>query len=238
MKKLNPGYKLLSLIIASLLLSVTFRIRLNLLVAGVCLLVTFCTPGVNRKRLLLGMIPFLLAALGMFTAGLCFGNGGTEGVEVSAFGQRTLYASNLTTAMQLSTRILAYGGLGVLYAFTSNAFELVMSLMQQFHLPPKFAYGILGAYHFFPVVKEEYGIVGAALKVRGVKAGPISTKRLFPMLVQAMERSESLAMAMESRGFQDDAPRATAFRVNVHAADYLFLFGLNGLIILGLIFLK
>ena len=145
MKKLNPGYKLLSLIIASLLLSVTFRVRLNLLVAGVCLLVTFCTPGVNRKRLLLGMIPFLLAALGMFTAGLCFGNGGTEGVEVTAFGQRTLYASNLTTAMQLSTRILAYGGLGVLYAFPSNAFELVMSLMQQFHLPPKFAYGILAA---------------------------------------------------------------------------------------------
>lgn len=238
MKKLNPGYKLLSLIVASLLLSVTFRVRLNLLIAAVCILVTFCTPGVNRKRLLLGMIPFLLAALGMFTAGLCFGNGGTEGVEVTAFGQRTLYASNLTTAMQLSSRILAYGGLGVLYAFTSNAFELVMSLMQQFHLPPKFAYGILAAYHFFPVVKEEYGIVGSALKVRGVKAGPVSTKRLFPMLVQAMERSESLAMAMESRGFQDDEPRAIAFRVNVHPTDFLFLFGLNGLIILGLIFLK
>ena len=45
-------------------------------------------------------------------------------------------------------------------------------------------------------------------------------------------------MAMESRGFQDDAPRAIAFRVNVHPTDFLFLFGLNGLIILGLIFLK
>lgn len=58
MKSLNPGYKLLSLILASLLLSVTFHIRLNLLIAAVCLLVTFCTPGVNRRRLLLGMLPF------------------------------------------------------------------------------------------------------------------------------------------------------------------------------------
>ncbi|MCI8598567.1 MAG: energy-coupling factor transporter transmembrane protein EcfT [Lachnospiraceae bacterium] len=237
MKHLNPGYKLLSLMIASLLLSATFHVRLNLLITAVCLIVTFCTPGVNRKRLLLGLFPFFLAALGMFTAGLCFGaEGGTQGVEVTVFGQRTLYASNLTTAMQLSSRILAYGSLGMLYAFTSNAFELIMSLMQQFHLPPKFAYGILAAYHFFPVVREEYGIVGAALKVRGVKAGPISTKRLFPMLVQAMERSESLAMAMESRGFEEQVPRAVAFQVTLRWVDFAFLFGVNGLIIVGLIF--
>lgn len=237
MKQLNPGYKLLSLIIASLLLSVTFHVRLNLLITAVCLVVTFCTPGVNQKRLLLGLFPFFLAALGMFTAGLCFGaEGGTQGVEITVFGQRTLYASNLTTAMQLSSRILAYGSLGMLFAFTSNAFELIMSLMQQFHLSPKFAYGILAAYHFFPVVREEYGVVGAALKVRGVKAGPISTKRLFPMLVQAMERSESLAMAMESRGFEEQVPRAVAFQIKLRWVDFAFLFGLNGLILVGLIF--
>lgn len=46
MRSLNPGYKLLTLILASLLLSVTFHTRLNLLTAGLALLVTFCTPGV------------------------------------------------------------------------------------------------------------------------------------------------------------------------------------------------
>lgn len=238
MKSLNPGYKLLSLMIASLLLSLTFHVRLNLLISTLCLIVTFCTPGVNRKRLALGLFPFFLAALGMFTAGFCFGTKGeTAGVELSLFGQDTLYAGNLTTAMQLSSRILAYGSLGMLYAFTSNAFELVMSLMQQFHLPPKFAYGILAAYHFFPVVREEYAVVGAALKVRGVRAGPLSVKRLLPMLVQAMERSESLAMAMESRGFQENEPRALAFQVKLRLRDFLFLFGVNGMIVGGLLFL-
>ena len=156
MRSLNPGYKLLTLILASLLLSVTFHTRLNLLTAGLALLVTFCTPGVRRRNLLLALIPFFLTAAGMFTTGLFFSNGGQEGVEVTLLGQRTLYATNLTTAAQLASRVLAFGGLGMLFAFTTDSMELIMSLMQQFRLPPKFAYGILAAYHFFPVVKEEY----------------------------------------------------------------------------------
>ncbi len=235
MRRLNPGYKLLTLIIASLLLSVTFNVKLNLLTAGAALLVTFCTPGIRRKGLLIALIPFFLTAAGMFTTGLFFSSGGQEGVEVTVLGQRTLYATNLTTAAQLSSRVLAFGGLGLLFAFTTNSMELIMSLMQQFRLPPKFAYGILAAYHFFPVVRDEYAIVGAALQVRGVKAGPFSTKRLFPMLVHALERSESLAMAMESRGFESGIPRAVAFRVPLRAVDFLFLFGLNGALVAGLI---
>ena len=82
MRSLNPGYKLLTLILASLLLSVTFHTRLNLLTAGLALLVTFCTPGVRRRNLLLALIPFFLTAAGMFTTGLFFSNGGQEGVEV------------------------------------------------------------------------------------------------------------------------------------------------------------
>ena len=78
MRRLNPGYKLLSLIIASLLLSVTFHTRLNLLVCGTSLLAAYLTPGVNRKRLSLTLIPFVLTAAGLFTAGLFFSSGGQE----------------------------------------------------------------------------------------------------------------------------------------------------------------
>ena len=59
----SQGYKLLSLIIASLLLSVTFHTRLNLLVCGTSLLAAYLTPGVNRKRLSLTLIPFVLTAV-------------------------------------------------------------------------------------------------------------------------------------------------------------------------------
>ena len=238
MRKLNPAWKLLTLIIASLIMSVTYNTRLNLITAGICLLVTVCTPKVNRKLRALSMIPFLIAAFGMFMTGILFPSEGVQqGVEMAAFGQRVIYANSLTSAMQLASRVLVYGGLGMLFAFTTNSMDLIMSLMQQFHLPPKFAYGILAAYHFFPVVRSEFGTVGTALKVRGIKTLPFSPKRLLPMLVHALERSESLAMAMESRGFESGSPRAVAVRVELRPVDFLFLFGLNGALLAGLILL-
>ena len=237
MRKLNPGYKLLTLIIASLLLSITYNTALNFLVVAVCFFVTVATPGVNRRRLLLCMVPFLLAAVGMFTTGYFFGNDGAGNVELAVAGQRVIMANNVTSGLQLSSRILAFGGLGMLFAFTTNAMDLVMSLMQQFRLPPKFAYGILAAYHFFPVVRSEYGIVGTALRVRGIRTTPFSPRRIFPMLVHALERSESLAMAMESRGFEEGQPRSVAFRVPFGPRDICFLIGVPALIIAGLLLL-
>ncbi|OUP25107.1 energy-coupling factor transporter transmembrane component T [Gemmiger sp. An194] len=235
MRALNSAYKLLTLIIASLMLSVTYNTRLDLVVAGCCFLVTLCTPRVDRKFLFISLTPFLIAAFGMFMTGLLFpSQAAAQGVETAVFGQRVIYASSLKSACQLAARVLAFGGLGMLFAFTTEPMELIMSLMQQFHLPPKFAYGILAAYHFFPVVRSEFGTVGVALRVRGVKATPFSPKRILPMLVHALERSQSLAMAMESRGFQNDAPRAVAFRVRFGWADIAFLIGLPAALLVGL----
>lgn len=237
MTKLNPGYKLLTLILASLLLSTTYSTTLNMLVALTALTATFLTPGVNRRRLTLALLPFLLTAAGMFMTGLFFSSPGEAEIAVRVVDQRTLYATSWSTALKLASRIMAFGGLGMLFAFTTNSMELVMSLMQQFRLPPKFAYGILAAYHFFPTIRSEYATVGAALKVRGIKAFAFSPKRIFPMLVHALERSESLAMAMESRGFEGGVQRAVAFRVPLRAVDILFLIGTIGILIVGLIFL-
>lgn len=239
MRSLNPGYKLLTLTIASLILSFTYNIKVNILVTVISFILTLTTKGVNKKKFFLAMIPFFIAAFGTFMTGLLYGRTGAEEIvtEVALVGQRTLTASNITSGLKLSSRILSYGGLGMIFAFTTNSMDFIMSLMQQFKLPPKFAYGILAAYHFFPVVQSEYGTVGAALKMRGVKAGPFSTKRLFPMLVHALERSESLAMAMESRGFDETHPRAVAFKIPLRARDFVFLFAVNGAVIAGLLLL-
>ena len=237
MRKLNPGYKLLTLIIASLILSSTYNIKLNLIVFFTAIILTLTTPGINRKYWALSMVPFLVAAFGMFMTGLIFPATKGAGTMVGLLGERVIYATSPDSALKLTTRILAYGGLGMLFAFTTNSMELIMSLMQQFHMSPKFAYGILAAYHFFPVIKSEYRILGAALKVRGIKAGLFSKKRLFPMIVHAVERSESLAMAMESRGFDDKRPRAIAFKVSLSILDIAFLVGVNVFIIFGIFLL-
>ena len=246
MRSLNPGVKLAALIVASVALSVTFNTKVNLAVAAVSLVVTLATPRVNRRRLALSLVPFALTATALFVTGLLFGSSGADaagasagaGVQSSALGQQALFARDWESAGQLASRVLAYGGLGMLFAFTSDAFELVMSLMQQFGLPPKFAYGILAAYHFFPTVRDEYAQVGAALKVRGVHVGALSSRRVVPMLAHALERSESLAMAMESRGFEDGVPRRCAFRVPLRARDLVFAVGLNVAVIAALVLVR
>jgi energy-coupling factor transporter transmembrane protein EcfT len=223
---LNPGYKFLTLLMASLILSATHNARLNLSVFVLCLAATALTPSVNRRRLALGLLPFLLTAAGMFMSGFLFPAAPAANLAASA-GERAVYVTSWDSALKLSSRVLAFGGIGLLFALTTNSMDFIMSLTQQFRLSPKFAYGLLAAYHFFPVVREEYGIVRSALAVRGVKTWPFSKKRLLPMLIHAFERSESVAMAMESRGFDGAAPRGVAFPSRARKADFVFMFAVT-----------
>jgi energy-coupling factor transport system permease protein len=232
MSALNPGYKFLTLLIASLILSMTYNIRLNMSVFVLCFVATALTPSVNRRRLMLAMLPFLLTSAGMFMSGFMFPSASAADLAGAA-GERVIYVTSWDGALKLSSRVLAFGGIGLLFAFTTNSMDFIMSLMQQFRLPPKFAYGLLAAYHFFPVVRDEYGIVRSALAVRGVKAGPFSGKCLLPMLIHAFERSESIAMAMESHGFDGAAPRGIAFPVPLRGADFVFMFAVTAGVVAG-----
>lgn len=233
MHTLNPGYKFLTLLIISLMLSFTYIVNLNIGIFLCCMILTLMTPDIDKKKLALGLIPFFLTGLGLFVAGLFFSSD-TASIS-SSWATASVNVESFESAMQLSTRVLAFGGIGIMFALTTKSEEFIMSLMQQFRLPPKFAYGILAAYHFFPVVADEYRIVKAAFKVRGIKTSPISKKFMIPMLVHAFERSESIAMAMESRGFTSSGERGVAFPIGVRTRDYVFGVFFIGVMIVALI---
>ena len=57
---------------------------------------------------------------------------------------------------------------------------------------------------------------------------------LTPEFLASGEALSHIAMAMESRGFQNDAPRAVAFRVRFGWVDIAFLIGLPAAILIGL----
>ncbi len=84
MRSLNPGVKLAALIVASLLLSVTFNTRVNLAVAALALVATLCSRGCNRRGLALAMLPFAVTALAMFVTGLMYGASGNASTGVEA----------------------------------------------------------------------------------------------------------------------------------------------------------
>ena len=139
---------------------------------------------------------------------------------------------------QLATRLLAYAGLGILFALSTEGDFFIASLLHQCRLPPKFAYGILAAFHLMPGMAREYAQVRTAFAARGLKAGPLSMKPVFTMLVNSVRWSESIAMAMESKGFCGDAPRTYYMVPRVHWYDLAAAALMVGGVVLGMLFLK
>lgn len=128
--------------------------------------------------------------------------------------------------------------LGILFALSTEGDFFIASLLHQCRLPPKFAYGILAAFHLMPGMAREYAQVRTAFAVRGLKMGPLSMKPVFTMLVNSVRWSESIAMAMESKGFCGEAPRTYYTVPRVHWYDLAIAALMVGGVVLGMLFLN
>ena len=140
------------------------------------------------------------------------GCGSSESIAIRAAASR-----NLTTALQLSTRLLSYAGLGILFALSTDGDGFVKSLIHQCHLSPKFAYGILAAFHLMPNMIKEYRAVHTAYEVRGIKTNFLSINVIFTMLVNSIRWSECIVM--ESKGFSGKNDRTYLEVTKVHWYD-------------------
>ncbi len=243
LERWNPALKAGTILLAVLLLSFQYLISLNLIVFfGSLLLLFFCSKA-EKKKILKLLIPAVIAAFGLFLTGLYYAKGGAiskETLTELSTGPYILQAAlsrNFYTGLQLSSRLLAFAGMGILFALTTESGYFIASLLHQLKLSPKFAYGILAAFHLMPGMIREYKEVRIAYQVRGIKTHAWSMKPLFTMLVNAVRWSESLAMAMESKGFSGNAKRTYYFIPKVKIWDFLAAFLMLGAIILGMLFL-
>ena len=225
-ERLNPSLKAGTILVSVILLSFQYLVSLNLLVFIVCMLLLVFFSDAAPRRIITILIPALIAAFGLFMMGLYYARGSSvtdvrlENISAVPYAIRAAMSQNLYTAMQLSTRLLAYAGMGILFALTTDGEYFIASLMHQCALSPKFAYGLLAAFHLMPVMVREYRNVRIAFAVRGIPAHPLSLKPMFTMLVNSIRWSESAAMAMESKGFCAKAPRTYAFIPRVHWYDW------------------
>ena len=243
LEKLNPSVKMGTMLIAVILLSFQYIVPLNLTVFFGSLLLLLFFSDANPKRILALLIPACIAAFGLFMMGLYYARGSSitaeelSNLSAMPFAVRMAASRNLSTALQLSTRLLAYAGFGILFALTTNGEAFVSSLMHQCRLPPKFAYGVLAAFHLMPGMAREYQAVKTAFAVRGIRTGMFSMKVVFTMLVNCVRWSESVAMAMESKGFDGEAKRTYYEVPRIHGYDWacsaLCLGGIIAFMILG-----
>ncbi|MCQ2436931.1 MAG: energy-coupling factor transporter transmembrane protein EcfT [Clostridia bacterium] len=225
LEKLNPSVKAATVLICVILLSFQYIIALNVTVFVVSLLLLLFFSDAKPKRLFAILIPAFVAAFGLFMMGLYYSRGGSitdvemKSLDSVPFAVRAAASRNLTTALQLSTRLLSYAGFGILFALTTDGEYFVTSLMHQCHLSPKFAFGILAAFHLMPGMEREYKNVQTAFRTRGIHVGAFSMKVIFAMLVNCIRWSESVAMAMESKGFSGSRNRTYYDIPRIHWYD-------------------
>ncbi|WP_042143505.1 energy-coupling factor transporter transmembrane protein EcfT [Paucisalibacillus sp. EB02] len=218
MNALNPVCKLIGIFVPTLILAAVHHPILNISVFVICLLLLLMSR-VRVKLLLLLFLPIILASIGMFFTGYHFQV--ESGAPVNADNWQ-MTGSAVWNGLTLSSRVLVYAGLGLLFALTTNKIDLIRSLQQQLHLPSIFAYGILAAWNIFPNLMEEYRKTRLAFRARGVYTSPVSPTLLKPMLVKAVLWSNALSIAMESKGFNGSVKRTEFYVIRVGWKDLLF----------------
>lgn len=243
MEHLNPFYKAAAILICGLLLSFRYSLLLSILVFTSSMMALIVFSKAEFSSVLKILAPALITAVSLFLTGFWFTNAGTDtgaAQSVSASGNLN-FASAVTAghsiynSLQLAMRVLAFAGLGMVFALTTDGEEFVASLIHQGKVPPKFAYGVLAAFHLLPDIKKEYQDTRLACEVRGMKLSPFSLKPVFTALVNAIRWSESVAMAMESKGFTGTRDRTYYAVTLVHWYDYLFCAGTVAALAAGMI---
>lgn len=239
MEQMNPFMKALTVLICALILSFQYTIYVNVVVIVFTFIVLLACSKCSKRSLFLCLLPALLTAISLFFTALWFSNGSGNMVTESMVANHydlvgmTISGSSVYQGILLSTRVLAFAMLGLLFALTTNGEEFVLSLIWQGHLPPKYAYGVLAALSLLPTLKAEIKDTRLAYKVRGIKLYPWSIKPVFVMLVNTIHWSECIAMAMESKGFDSTGERTYYKKPAIGMKDYCFLIGLPlGLLLL------
>lgn len=186
---MNPSIKLLLLFIIALEISFSLIISLN--VALVILAIGYLLLHRTKCRTIgwLLIVP-LLPAIGLWST-----------QYINGSGNKTLMA------WVLFTRIYAFVFTGATFTLTTNILQLADSLEQNWHLPSKFAYGVLAAYNLVPKIQHEVKIIRAAGLMRGQQLSFWSPKLYFKAILVSINWSQNLAQAMTSHGFVEDAPR-------------------------------
>jgi len=236
-KKINPGCKFIGVFLPALILSLRFEILLNVWVFAVCIFLLLISR-VSLLRMCKLLFPVTVIAASLFMTGYIFSSDTSIADVTPGMGKAMAFPASVASGLLMATRILAFVALGMLFSFTTNMKDFIYSLEQQFRLPSRFAYGVLAAFHLGPMMPYEYKKTSHAFLARGQKFFPLSPKVLVPFIIKSVRWSESLAIAMESKGFDQDGPRTCLQIMRVRWYDYAFVVMFVGLTVLGIFLLQ
>ncbi|WP_284140813.1 MULTISPECIES: energy-coupling factor transporter transmembrane component T [unclassified Virgibacillus] len=226
--QLNPSVKALTIVVTIILLALVFDPITPALLFVWTITLTFIGGQIHWKRYVLYLLPFSILSFGMLWTTLFVG-APSQNLEnvIHLFGLSFSYEA-LLTALALALRVLSVAALSLLFIFTTDMVDFILSLNQQMRLSPKIAYGVLAGFRFLPMMKEEWQLLHAAHRIRGARGNGYNErwkhyKRFaIPLLASAIRKAERTAIAMESKGFTGDRNRTYYRQFNVKKQDGFF----------------
>jgi len=228
--QLNPSMKALTVVIVVVLLALIFDPITPSLLLVSTIVVTFIGGKVSWKKYCLYFLPFVLFSFGMLWTTLIFAKQPEHPVQMVNILTFEFPKESVMVALSLALRVVSVASISLLFLFTTNVVHFILSLMQQFKLPPRIAYGVLAGYRFLPLMKNELTIIRDAHRIRGVsQARTIKEKwgqykrYAIPLLASAIRKAERTAIAMESKGFIGDRNRTYFRQFTITKNDWLFL---------------
>lgn len=230
LEKINPFIKVVTILVCGILMALTSSWKLNLAVLIAALLALLLLSNCKLSSLVKTFVPVILLAGAVFVSGMSYGKSAAQSASIYD-------VASMDSALLLSTRILAYVGMGMMFVLSTDQKEFIMSLMHQAHIKPKFAYGVLAAVNLIPTLRREWDEVNLAYRARKKRTGLLPIGPLFNTLVNGIRWSENVAMAMESKGFDGDGSRTFAITTRVRAGDICFAVLCIGLMAAGMIWL-
>jgi energy-coupling factor transport system permease protein len=193
------------------------------------LLAAVAVSGLRARDLLGRSWIILLAAVSIGIFNVLFA-AEQLGPTIVELGPIAIGAQTLVDGVGLALRLIAIVLAGLLATATTQPTDLADSLIQQLHVSPRFAVGVLAAVRLLPLLGQEWQVLAMARRARGVEAGrsPIAAVRLFAgqllaLLVGAIRRGTRMALAMEARGFGALACRTAARTHDMRRTDWLWI---------------
>ena len=205
-------------------------LAVDALTAGLLLVVAVVAiplSGLGARTLLLRAWPLLVAAVAIGLLNGLFGV--PEGDALLDLGPLVLRAGTLAAGAALGIRILAIALVGFLALAAGDPTDLADALIQQLHVPARFALGALAAIRLLPILAGEWQLLGLARRARGVSAGNplgwvrLAAGRLMALLVVAIRRATRLSLAMEARGLGTTGRRSVARPQRMGRGDWMLL---------------
>jgi len=174
---------------------------------------------ISAMSLVRAIAPLWIVALVVAISNTVFGaaNPDPAAAELLRLGPLRITEPAVLTGAALGLRVMAIASVGAVFALTTDSTRLVDALVQQAHVPERFAYGALAAYQAVPRFAEDLATLRQARRIRGLR-GSWHPRLLLGLLVLAIRHGDRMALAMDSRAF-GSGPRSRYREVRWRSLD-------------------